>query len=138
MELTPRTFAALREVNTAGGLGDMFRFGPGVFSAVHRAKRVYFADGLALGVEFKPGADIREFAAGAATEALAPAGFRDGQKGGYSPLEFGGPGVFGGLFYFINSHNQGISIAFRRANAINSRADTSNYVKNGQLWRSVI
>ena len=53
----------------------MFRFGPGVFSAVQRADGVYFAYCFALSVEFKPGADIREFAAGAATEALAPAGF---------------------------------------------------------------
>jgi hypothetical protein len=53
----------------------MFRFGAGVFSAVQGADGVYFADGFALGVEFKPGADIREFAAGAAAEALAPAGF---------------------------------------------------------------
>ena len=65
----------LLEMNTAGGLGDMFGFGAGVFSAVHRAKRVYFAHGLALGVKSKPGADIREFAAGAAADTLAPAGF---------------------------------------------------------------
>ena len=125
-------------MDTAGGLGDVFGFGAGVFSAVQGADGVYFAYCFALGVEFKPGADIRELAAGAAAEALALAVLRDGQKGGYGPLEFGGPGVFGGLFYFSNSHNQGISIAFRRGNAINSRADTSNYVKNGQLWRSVI
>ena len=61
-------------MDTAGGLGDMFRFGAGVFSAVHRADGVYFAYCFALGVEFKPGADIRELAAGAAAEALAPAG----------------------------------------------------------------
>jgi hypothetical protein len=128
----------LLKVDTAGGLGDMFRFGPGVFSAVHRAQKVYFAHCFAFVVKSQPGADIREFAAGAATEALALAGFRDGQKSGYGPLELGGPGVFGGLFYFSNSHNQGITIAVRRVNAINSRADTSNYVKNGQLWRSLI
>jgi hypothetical protein len=57
------------------GLGDVFRFSSGVFSAVHRAEGVYFANGLTLGVKFKPGADIREFAAGAATDTLAPAGF---------------------------------------------------------------
>ncbi len=62
-------------MNTAGGLGDMFGFGSGVFSAVQGADGVYFAYCFALGVEFKPGADIRELAAGAATEALAPAGF---------------------------------------------------------------
>jgi len=62
-------------VDTAGGLGDVFRFGSWVFSAVQGADGVYFAYCFALGVEFKPGADIREFAAGAATEALAPAGF---------------------------------------------------------------
>ena len=95
MELTPRTFparifhrkiqttagsalrsdAALREVDTTGGLGDVFGFGAGVFSAVEGADGVYFAYCFALSVEFKPGADIREFAAGTATEALAPAGF---------------------------------------------------------------
>ena len=52
----------------------MFGFGPGVFSAVQGADGVYFAYCFALGVEFKPGADIRELAAGAAAEALAPAG----------------------------------------------------------------
>ena len=52
----------------------MFGFGAGVFSAVHRAEGIYFANGLAFGVKFKPGADIRELAAGAAAEALAPAG----------------------------------------------------------------
>ena len=62
-------------MNTTGGLGDMFGFGAGVFSAVQGADGVYFADCFALGVEFKPGADIRELAACAATEALAPAGF---------------------------------------------------------------
>jgi hypothetical protein len=62
------------KVNTAGGLSDVFGFGAGVFSAVHRADGVYFAYCFAFGVEFKPGADIREFAAGAAAEALAPAG----------------------------------------------------------------
>jgi hypothetical protein len=75
MELTPRTFAALREVDTAGGLGDVFGFGAGVFSAVHGTDGVYFAYCFALGVKSKPGANIGEFAAGAATEALAPAGF---------------------------------------------------------------
>lgn len=62
-------------MDTAGGLGDVLRFGAGVFSAVQRAERVYFANSLAFGVEFKPGADIREFAAGAAADTLAPAGF---------------------------------------------------------------
>ena len=52
----------------------MFGFGPGVFSAVHRADGVDCTQGLALGVKTKPWADIREFAAGAATETLAPAG----------------------------------------------------------------
>ncbi len=66
--------ATLREMNTTAGLGDMFGFGPGVFSAVHRAKLVYFAKGLALGVKTKPGAYIREFTAGAAANTLAPAG----------------------------------------------------------------
>ena len=61
-------------MDTTGGLGDVFGLGAGVFSAVQGADGVNFADGFALGVEFKPGADIREFAAGAATEALAPAG----------------------------------------------------------------
>jgi hypothetical protein len=116
----------------------MFRFGPGVFSAVHRPEGIDFAYCFALVVVSKTGANIGEFAAGAAAETLAPAGFRDGQKSGYCPLEFGGPGVFGGLFYFSNSHSQGISIVFWRGNAINSRADTSNYVKNGHLWRSLI
>ena len=62
-------------MDTAGGLGNMLRFGPGVFSAVQGAEGVYFANGFALGIKSKPGADIREFAAGTATEALAPAGF---------------------------------------------------------------
>jgi hypothetical protein len=53
----------------------MFGFGPGVFSAVQGADGVYFAYCFALGIEFKPGADIREFAACAAAEALAPAVF---------------------------------------------------------------
>lgn len=72
----------------------MFGAGSRVFSAVHRAQVVDFADGFALGVKLKPGADIGEFAAGATADTLAPAFFRDRQKGGYSPLEFGGPGVF--------------------------------------------
>ncbi len=54
-------------MNTAGGLGDMFGFGAGVFSAVEGADGVNFAYCFAFGVEFKPGTDIREFAAGAAT-----------------------------------------------------------------------
>ena len=62
-------------MDTTAGLGDMFGFGAGVFSAVQGADGVYFAYCLALGVEFKPGADIRELAAGAAAEALAPAVF---------------------------------------------------------------
>ena len=62
-------------MNTAGGLGNMFGFGPGVFSAVQGADGVYFAYCFAFGVKSKPGADIGEFAAGAAAEALAPAGF---------------------------------------------------------------
>jgi hypothetical protein len=74
MELTPRTFAALREVDTTGGGGDVFGFGAGVFSAVHRADGVYFAYCLAFGVKFKPGADIGELAACAAANTLAPAG----------------------------------------------------------------
>ena len=53
----------------------MFRFGPGVFSAVQGADGVNFAYCFAFGIKSKPGADIREFAAGAATEALAPTGF---------------------------------------------------------------
>ena len=53
----------------------MFRFGPRVFSAVQGADGVNYTERLALSVKSKPGADIREFAAGAATEALAPAGF---------------------------------------------------------------
>ena len=61
------------EVNTAGSLCDVFRFGPWVFSAIHGAEGVYFADGFALGVKFKPGADIGKFAAGATAETLAPA-----------------------------------------------------------------
>ena len=65
----------LLEMDTAGGLGDVFGFGAGVFSAVQGADGVYFAYCFALGVEFKPRADIREFAAGTAAEALAPAGF---------------------------------------------------------------
>jgi hypothetical protein len=65
----------LREVDTAGGLGNVFGFGPRVFSTVQRTHSVYFADGFALSIEFKPGADIREFAAGAAADTLAPAGF---------------------------------------------------------------
>ena len=63
------------EVNTAGSLCDVFRFGPWVFSAIHGAEGVYFANSLALGVKFKPRADIGEFAAGATTETLAPAVF---------------------------------------------------------------
>jgi len=63
------------EVDTAGRLCDMFRFGPWVFSAIHGAEGVYFANGVALGVKFKPGADIGEFAAGATANTLAPAGF---------------------------------------------------------------
>ena len=58
-------------MNTAGGGRDMFGFGPGVFSAVHRAERVYLANGLAFVVKSKPGADIREFAAGTAADTLA-------------------------------------------------------------------
>jgi len=65
----------LLKVDTAGGLGDMLRFGPRVFSAVHRAQKVYFAHCFAFVVKSKPGADIREFAAGAAADTLAPAGF---------------------------------------------------------------
>jgi hypothetical protein len=65
----------LLKVDTAGSLGNMFGFGAGVFSAVHRAEGIYFANGLALGVELKPGADIRELATGAAADTLAPAGF---------------------------------------------------------------
>jgi hypothetical protein len=65
----------LLEADTTVGLGDVFGFGPGVFSAVQGADGVYFAYCFALGVKSKPRADIREFAAGAATEALAPAGF---------------------------------------------------------------
>jgi hypothetical protein len=53
----------------------MLGLGPGVFSAVHRAKGIYFADGLALSVKLKPWADIRELAAGTAPETLAPACF---------------------------------------------------------------
>ena len=45
----------------------MFGFGAGVFSAVEGADGVNFAYCFAFGVEFKPGTDIREFAAGAAT-----------------------------------------------------------------------
>jgi hypothetical protein len=55
---------------------------------------VDFADGFALGVKLKPRADIGKFAAGATAETLAPAFFIDRQKGGYGPLEFGGPCVF--------------------------------------------
>jgi hypothetical protein len=64
----------LREVDTTAGLGEMFGLGSGVFSAVHRADGVDFADGLAIGVKTKPGAYIRQFTAGAAAKALAPAG----------------------------------------------------------------
>ncbi|MGD0573208.1 MAG: hypothetical protein ABSB11_09330 [Sedimentisphaerales bacterium] len=63
------------EVDTAGSLGNVFRFGPWVFSAIHGAEGVDFADGLALGVKFKPGADIGELAAGAAANTVAPAVF---------------------------------------------------------------
>jgi len=63
------------EVDTAGGLCDVFRFSPWVFSAIHGAEGVYFANGLALGVKFKPGADIGEFAAGATAKTLAPTFF---------------------------------------------------------------
>ena len=62
-------------MDTAVGLGNMFGFGPGVFSAVQGADGVYFAYCFALGVEFKPGADIGELTACAAAEALASAGF---------------------------------------------------------------
>ena len=62
-------------MDAAGCLGDVFGFGPGVFSTIHGAEVVDFADGLALGVKFKPGADIGEFAALTTAETLAPAGF---------------------------------------------------------------
>ena len=61
-------------MDTTVGLGEVFGFGAGVFSAVEGADGVNFAYCFAVGVEFKPGADIGEFAACAAAEALAPAG----------------------------------------------------------------
>ena len=53
----------------------MFGFGSGVFSAVEGADGVNFANCFAVGVEFKPGADIGELATGATAKTLAPAFF---------------------------------------------------------------
>ena len=56
----------------------MLGFGAGVFSTVEGAQVVDFTDGLSLGIVGKPGADIRQFTAGPAAEALALAVFGDG------------------------------------------------------------
>ncbi|MFH1371624.1 MAG: hypothetical protein ABII09_10120 [Planctomycetota bacterium] len=99
------TMNRLVEVQAAGVGGYVFGGGAGVFSAVKGTQGIDFADGLTLGVESQPGADVGQFAAGAAAEALASAGLIDRQKGGKRPFELGSPGVFGGLFHFIYNHN---------------------------------
>ena len=90
----------------AAGVGcEVFGGCAGVFSAIQGAQRVNFTYSFAFGVESQPGADVWQLAAGAAAKASASTGLIDGQKAGYGPFELGGPGVFGGLFCFNNSHN---------------------------------
>jgi hypothetical protein len=92
-------------VEAAGVGGYVFGFGARVFPAVKGADGINYTDGFAVGIVSQPGTGIREFATGAAADAPARTAFGDGQKGGYGSLYFGGPGVFGGCFYFSNSHN---------------------------------
>jgi hypothetical protein len=53
-------------------------FGAGVFSAVQGAQGINYAKRLAVSVIAQPGADVWEFAAGAAADTLAATGFTDG------------------------------------------------------------
>jgi hypothetical protein len=77
----------------------------GVFSAVERADAINYAKRLALGVITQPGADIRQFAAGPATDTFTPAVFVNGQKSGNRTPQFGAHCVFRATFFFNNSHN---------------------------------
>jgi len=76
-----------------------------VFSAIQGAKVINLTNGFSFIVESQIRTNGGQFAAGAAAEALAPAGLIDRQKRGYGPFQLGSPGIFGGLFQFLYSHN---------------------------------
>ena len=62
-------------MDAAGRVVNMLGFGPRLFSAVHRPEGVNFAYCFAFGVISKTGADIGKFAAFAAAQTFAFAGF---------------------------------------------------------------
>jgi hypothetical protein len=64
---------------TTGFLGDKFGFRSGVFSTVQRADGVDRAVGCAVGFVLEERADVRQFAARSAIDALPCAPFGDGQ-----------------------------------------------------------
>jgi len=57
----------------------MFRFGSWIFSAVQRANRVNRTEHFIIRRDFQEWADVRQFAAGTAIDALALAPFGDWQ-----------------------------------------------------------
>lgn len=81
-------------MDSAGFGSDVLGFGAGVFSAIHRAQGIDFANGFAAGIISQTGADLWQLTAGAALQAFAPAALRYGQKSSYCPPDFGAPGVF--------------------------------------------
>ncbi|MGA2172426.1 MAG: hypothetical protein ABSG82_05365 [Sedimentisphaerales bacterium] len=64
-------------MEAAGVGGEVFRLGAGIFSAVERTEGINLTQGLAISIVAKPGADIGELAAGAATNTLAVTGLID-------------------------------------------------------------
>ena len=82
------------EIETTCLGGNQFGFGAGVFSAVQRTNFVNLTTGFAVRAVIEETTDIRQFAAFAATDTLAPAIFADGQNGRYGPFCLGKPGIF--------------------------------------------
>ena len=90
---------ALLEPVTTRLLSDKFRFGSRVFPAVKRANRVNAAENFAVRRKFDERADVRQFAARPAIDALAFAPFGDGQYRRKGSFCFGKPCIL------IISHN---------------------------------
>lgn len=83
----------LFEMEAASVGGDVLGRRARVLAAVHRAKRVDPAIAFAVVVGLEKRTDVRQFAAGAAVDALASPGRRDRQQAGQRPPDLRTPRI---------------------------------------------